>query len=191
MLVQHDRRVRRPSHQFATLLACLVALALPVLTATSAAAHASVTSSEPAAGAQVATPPTAIRLTFAERPAAATVIVVRDGCGRDVATSAELDGTVVTVSVDGGAPGRWDLAITALSDEDAHGSTDRIGFSVAGVSECPSQQPPEGAAAGSEAGVTLRRESSIPWLVVAIAAGAVALACAAAFGRRIARTRAA
>jgi copper resistance protein C len=182
-----------------TLLATAV---LAVVTAPPAAAHDSLVSSDPADGAQLATPPAAITLNYsADILATGTQVVVTgpDGGPVDVAAPA-VAGPVVTAALPEGLPGGAYTVAWRVVSSDGHPIEGSFGFSVAAqpspsepassaspeptpltsptaVGDADTAAPGEGEAAEDEAAEG--DGSRAPWPFLAALAAIIAVAAAA------------
>ncbi|MBC2933828.1 copper resistance protein CopC [Nocardioides sp. zg-1228] len=156
--------------------AVLVALALVVLGAAPASAHAELVDSDPAEGAVVETAPEVVTLTFNE-PVRLTAqeIAVYDAAGEPVEATAGASGTEVTVELPGAADladGSYVVSWNVLSG-DGHPVAGALTFSV-GAPSASVSAPPE--AETSSAAVTVLRDVlSIVTLVGLLLAAGLAL----------------
>lgn len=146
------RRALRP------VAAALAALALVLLGAAPAAAHAELVGSDPAEGAVVDAAPSAVTLTFNE-PVRLTPqeIAVYDADGDPVASTAGASGTAVTVGLTDAedlADGTYVVSWNVLSD-DGHPVSGALTFSVGAPSASVAAPP---APATSSAAVTVVRD---------------------------------
>lgn len=146
------RRALRP------VAAALAALALVLLGAAPAAAHAELVGSDPAEGAVVDTAPSAVTLTFNE-PVRLTPqeIAVYDADGDPVGSTAGASGTAVTVGLTDAedlADGTYVVSWNVLSD-DGHPVSGALTFSVGAPSASVATPP---APATSSATVTVVRD---------------------------------
>ena len=151
----------------------LVALALVLLGAAPASAHAELLETDPAEGAVVETAPESVTLTFNE-PVRLTSqeIAVYDAEGEEVASSAAANGPEVTVGLSDAATmdhGTYVLSWNVLSG-DGHPIAGALTFSV-GAPSATVAAPPE--PESSSAAVTVLRDvvSVITYLGLLIAAG--------------------
>ncbi|HUG30996.1 MAG TPA: copper resistance protein CopC [Candidatus Limnocylindria bacterium] len=175
---------RAGSHRLAALVPLLAAAAVLATAASPAAvsAHARLRSSEPAAGAALGSPPTAVTLTFSETPdLRLTSIKVLDSGGRDVVTgpvvAAGDPALSVTVPLGELDDGVYTVSWRTVSAVDSHISAGSLVFGVG-------QAPPSAAPGAPTDGAS---ESGTPpaigarWilylgLVVLLGAALVALA---------------
>ena len=126
-----------------------LALVAVLLLAGSASAHALPQSSDPAAGANLVTAPTAVTIAFGERPdPKLSTIKVLDTSGNVVSTgpttAVAVDPLKLTVSVQPLSPGVYTVAWRTVSAVDGHLATGSFAFGI-GVAPSP-------AAAGSTGG---------------------------------------
>lgn len=113
------------------------AVALVVLGLSGVAhAHGDIRNSSPAAGTKVAQPPSDIVLMMAEPVAEGSSVVVTDGCGREVSTTAEIRREIFETAIEGGRPGRWKVAVRSISAVDGHLVRERFSFRVLGRKDC-------------------------------------------------------
>ena len=130
-----------------------LALVATLLLAGSATAHALPQSSDPSAGADLATAPTAVTITFGERPdPKLSTIKVLDTSGNVVSTgpttAVAADPLKLTVSLQPLSPGVYTVAWRTVSAVDGHLATGSFAF---GVGVTPS---PAGAGASGGQGTT-------------------------------------
>lgn len=128
---------------FRALFGVALVASLVVLSAAPAAGHGDITSSRPEAGARLNRAPQQVRLVLAEPPAQGSDVTVVDPCGDEVSGEPQRDGETISVSVDGGRPGRWRVQLRSISSVDGHVISDRFAFRVAGKRDC---SPDENAA---------------------------------------------
>jgi methionine-rich copper-binding protein CopC len=178
------------------LLAILLVGAAGLLTATPALAHTRLTSSNPAEGASVATPPDTISLTFAE---AVTVsgnpVSVTGPDGTSWTTGpAQISGDTVSVPVQPTGPaGAYDVKWSVISDDgDAVKGTVHFALSSAIAATTSAAATTEPAAAPSAAPAAAAPASSErtastgwPWWAWVV----IALVVLAAIGLVVARSR--
>lgn len=129
---------------WARVAAALVALALVVLGAAPASAHAELIDSDPAEGAVVETAPETVTLTFNE-PVRLTSqeIAVYDASGDEVASASGANGTEVTVDLMGAADlaeGTYVVSWNVLSG-DGHPISGALTFSVGAPSTSVTEAP--------------------------------------------------
>ena len=98
--------------------------------------HAQFLDSDPATGAKLDEAPTSIRLEYSEPPVSADNVVVKDGCGVDVVTAAEVEEKAITADVPEGQPGKWKVSFRVISAVDGHPNNDSFSFTVAGKADC-------------------------------------------------------
>lgn len=124
--------------------ASIVLAVLAVLGAAApASAHADLVSTDPAAGASLATLPAEITLTFTEAPLPGdgiTFVQVTDAAGRSLtAGTPRVEGTVVTQRLAGPAAGPIDVLYKVVTS-DGHPTSGEFHFTVAGTA--PASPPP-------------------------------------------------
>ena len=155
-----------------------------LLLAGSASAHALPQSSDPSAGANLATAPTAVTISFGERPdPKLSTIKVLDTSGNVVSTGStravQADPRTLTVSLQHLSPGVYTVAWRTVSAVDGHLATGSFAFGI-GVAPSPSGagsttgQGTPGGSAGPSAGAIVGR-----WLLFL---GLLGLLGAATFG---------
>ena len=173
---------RLPVH---TTLAALGAGLVLALVAAPAYAHTELTSSNPADGATLATPPAQVVLTFSEAPVAlGAQVVVTGPTGAVSAGAPRLDGLTVVQDVQPSGPaGRYTVEWRLTSD-DGHPVSGTLGFtaSAAAAGGTSSVEPADASATPAPAEAP-RREPLIPswgW----IAAGVIAIVAAIRLNRR-------
>ena len=167
------RRARALPPGWARVLVALVALALVVLGAAPASAHAELIDTDPAEGAVVETAPDTVTLTFNE-PVRLTSqeIAVYDAAGDEVGSSAGSSGAEVTVDLDGAADlpdGTYVVSWNVLSD-DGHPISGALTFSVGAPSPTVTAAPePQ----SSPASVTVTRDvvTIVTYVGLMVAAG--------------------
>jgi methionine-rich copper-binding protein CopC len=124
----------------------LAVVAGTLFPAATAGAHAQLIDSTPKEGAKLDAVPDSIRLEFSEPPISGDDLVVEDGCGNDVVTSAEANQTKkeIVATLSGGQPGDWKVSSRVVSTADGHPTKDGFEFSVAGEADCnaPKAAPP-------------------------------------------------
>ena len=144
--------LRRPTSALPALLALVAALALGLtavlttLTAGPASAHDRLLTSDPADGAQLATPPTAITLTFNTEPLPVEPqVVVTDSAGTVVTQGAPaIDGTTATLALDPAVALGGDTYSVAwrVVSSDGHPIEGTFAFTVAAQPEAPATEEP-------------------------------------------------
>lgn len=148
--------LRRPLSALPALLALLAAAALTLgltaavttLTATPASAHDRMLSSDPADGSQLATPPTAITLTFNTEPLSVEPqVVVSDSVGTVVTQGTPtIEGSTATLALDPAVALGGDTYTVAwrVVSSDGHPIEGTFAFTVAAQPEAPvSEEPTE------------------------------------------------
>ncbi len=118
-----------------TLLSLMAVVALASLPGI-AKAHGELISTDPAAGERLDAPPSVISFDFSDPVTKDNRFTVLDGCGEDVLTAVEGEGSDKSLRVAPGSPGRWEVTYTVISAVDGHDTHKRIVFSVAGKKEC-------------------------------------------------------
>jgi methionine-rich copper-binding protein CopC len=178
-----------------TTAALLAVLALFV-TAPAAWAHTELTASNPAEGAQVATPPTQLTLTFTEPvdPAAATVKVTgADGTAWAVGPITATDATLTAPVTPAGQPGQYtiDYTITSADGDPVSGAVKftlttavpppTTSGTTTTTTDAPADPPaPAPAAQSTDAG-----SGGLPaWVWIVLAVALVAAAVVAVLVRR-------
>ncbi|MFE6234855.1 copper resistance protein CopC [Cellulosimicrobium sp. NPDC057862] len=146
--------LRRPLSALPALLALLAAAALALgltaalatLTAAPASAHDRMLSSDPADGAQLATPPTAITLTFNTEPLPVEPqVVVSDSAGTVVTQGAPtIEGSTATLALDPAVALGGDTYTVAwrVVSSDGHPIEGTFAFTVAAQPEAPVSEEP-------------------------------------------------
>ncbi|MBM7818131.1 methionine-rich copper-binding protein CopC [Cellulosimicrobium cellulans] len=146
--------LRRPLSAVPALLALVAAAALALgltaalatLTAAPASAHDRILSSDPADGAQLATPPTAITLTFNTEPLPVEPqVVVSDSAGTVVTQGAPaIDGSTATFALDPAVALGGDTYTVAwrVVSSDGHPIEGTFAFTVAAQPEAPVAEEP-------------------------------------------------
>ncbi|WP_336726277.1 copper resistance CopC family protein [Cellulosimicrobium cellulans] len=146
--------LRRPLSALPALLALLAAAALALgltaavttLTASPASAHDRMLSSDPADGAQLATPPTAITLTFNTEPLPVEPqVVVSDSAGTVVTQGAPtIEGSTATLALDPAVALGGDTYTVAwrVVSSDGHPIEGTFAFAVAAQPEAPVSEEP-------------------------------------------------
>lgn len=169
-------------------VAISLSLVVALLAAGSASAHALPQSSDPSAGANLASPPTAVTITFGERPdPALSTIKVLDTTGNVVSTGptsvVPTDARKLTVALRPLTSGVYTVAWRTVSAVDGHLATGSFAFGV-GVAP-PSAAPGSTATAGSSAAAAAPSVPAIVgrWLLYL---GLLGLLGAATFGLLIA-----
>jgi methionine-rich copper-binding protein CopC len=127
-------------------LLCLLLTALPV------GAHSELVDSQPAAGAEMAQPPTEVRLLFTDSLAPNSTVQVLDASFQSVtAAPAVVDAAeprAMTASLQPLAPGDYTVQYHAVEAADQHGVDGSFAFRVTGAA---AGTPATGAAEGSSA----------------------------------------
>jgi methionine-rich copper-binding protein CopC len=146
--------LRRPLSALPALLALFAAaalalgltVALATLTAAPASAHDRILSSDPADGAQLATPPTAITLTFNTEPLPVEPqVVVSDSAGTVVTQGAPtIEGSTATLALDPAVALGGDTYTVAwrVVSSDGHPIEGTFTFTVAAQPEAPVSEEP-------------------------------------------------
>lgn len=123
------------------LLALAGALALVLVPASVASAHADYRGSDPADGETVSSPPTSVTAEFTEPPADGSSLQIFDPCGQRVdAGDYRYQGmpfNTVTVSMSADKAGEYEAVWTVVSAADAHTTRGRFNFSSSGGGPCP------------------------------------------------------
>lgn len=145
--------------------------------AAAASAHARFLRSEPKIEAQLKKAPESVTIDFSEPPVSAKKVVVEDGCGTDVITSADVDDKQVVAELGEGQPGRWTVRFRVVSAVDGHPTKDEFAFTVAGERDC--RQGDAGAPPPDEGDDS----SSFP-IIIALAAATVLVVAAALLVRK-------
>lgn len=102
-----------------------------------ALAHGDIAAAEPSRGADLRRVPQEVSITFTETPTqGASSLMIRDGCGNDVAAEPSLSGRTLTSAVGESRPGRWRVRYRMLSQEDGHLSAGSYTFRVRGKRRC-------------------------------------------------------
>lgn len=142
-----------------------------------------------------------VSVTLSEAPVPQSKLLVRDGCGRNVADEVSVDGETLRASIGDAQPGKWKAAYQVVSAVDGHPTEDDWSFTVQGTADCdgdddeveptdePSTEPTESADNGptsasgddSTTNTSDSEESSFP--VVPVVLGGVALVALAAVVR--------
>ncbi|MDF9875947.1 copper resistance CopC family protein [Cellulosimicrobium cellulans] len=171
--------LRRPLSALPALLALLAAAALTLglaaavttLTAAPASAHDRILSSDPADGSQLATPPTAITLTFNTEPLPVEPqVVLSDSAGTVVTQGAPtIEGSTATLALDPAVALGGDTYTVAwrVVSSDGHPIEGTFAFTVAAqpeapVSEEPTEEPTPEETATEDATTDAAEESSAP-----------------------------
>ncbi|HEX2774044.1 MAG TPA: copper resistance CopC family protein [Micromonosporaceae bacterium] len=134
-----------------------------------AAAHNSLTGSDPKDGARLARPPAVVRLVFLSRldPASTTVVVTGPDGRRAQAGTPRFDGPRVVIPVAPGPAGRYTVSYEIVSS-DGHPVKGAIGFTVTTPSAPTSTSAPTGAGPAaatpspSAAAATASRQPAVP-----------------------------
>ena len=114
----------------------LVGLTFALVVASPTWGHGNLIASEPEASSRVRAVPTVVTLQLAEPPAPDSRFVVVDGCGDDVVTDVERDGTNVRLALAAAQPGRWNVDYRVVSATDGHLIRGDFAFRVAGPRDC-------------------------------------------------------
>lgn len=161
-----------------------LALVAALLLAGSVAAHALPQSSDPSPGANLATPPTAVTITFGERPdpKLSTIKVLDTGANVVSAGSTAVvtsDPLTLTVALQPLAPGVYTVAWRTVSAVDGHSASGSFAFGV-GVAPSPAASgAPAGQATAGGSGVSSFGAIVGRWLLFV---GLLSLLGAASFG---------
>ncbi|WP_051218548.1 copper resistance CopC family protein [Nocardioides insulae] len=138
------------------MLTALFAAFLIALVPSPASAHATLISSTPADGAELAEAPREVTLEFSDEIADPSYVIVTDPHGTSIGLGdAVVDGNLVTLQIGNGGEGSYTMAYRATSS-DGHQISGEIGFSVGtpsesgGETEGPDQAPSSDA--GADAG---------------------------------------
>ncbi|MFF2268523.1 copper resistance protein CopC [Cellulosimicrobium cellulans] len=146
--------LRRPLSALPALFALLAAAALALglaaavttLTAAPASAHDRILTSDPADGSQLATPPTAITLTFSTEPLPVEPqVVVSDSAGTVVTQGAPtIEGSTATLALDPAVALGGDTYTVAwrVVSSDGHPIEGTFAFTVAAQPEAPVSEEP-------------------------------------------------
>ena len=120
-----------------SMAAVVVIALLPV----DAWAHGDTVTTFPAKGAMLDAAPPVVRLRFSEPPTSDSRFEVLDGCSADVIAQVAGQDPNVVLRLDGGEPGRWQVAYNIISATDGHQSRDRYSFTVTGTRDCADPSP--------------------------------------------------
>jgi copper resistance protein C len=153
----------------AVLAATVVGGLCALLGASPAAAHNSLTGSDPEDGARLEAPPAQVRLTFLATLDPKTTKVTVTGPGKVSAAAGEprFEGKVVEVDFAAGAAGAYTVAYQVASD-DGHPIKGDIGFTLAVGAPAPATSVPEPAPATSAPEPTPANSAPAPPSAVAI-----------------------
>ena len=154
------------------LLIAITIVAGVLTPATIARAHSQLIGSNPEANETVAQAPSRIKVDYSEPPISADDLVVEDGCGVDVVTSAEVEGKDIVAELSEGQPGQWQVSSRVISGVDGHETTDGFRFSVRGTADC---------AAATQGPGREREEGDSPLPLILVLAGATAIVVTGAF----------
>jgi methionine-rich copper-binding protein CopC len=186
----------RPTFRARLRLAAVAAILIPAAaTASPAWAHDSLSSTEPARDATVATTPETVSLTLSEPPLdseqmKSSVLTVTDGAGKTVSDpDVTVDGPTLSTKITAGGPGTYTVLWRAVSS-DGHPIEGKYSFTVQPSTEQPSasaapatpaaaNQSATPAAADPEDSFRPPDNSNAP-LVLGIAAAVVAAAAGVA-----------
>jgi methionine-rich copper-binding protein CopC len=140
-----------------------------LLGASPAAAHNSLTGSDPQDGARLEAPPAQVRLTFLATLDPKTTTVTVTGPGKVSAAAGEprFEGKVVEVDFAAGAAGAYTVTYQVASD-DGHPIKGDIGFTLAVGAPAPATSAPEPAPATSAPAPTPANSAPAPPSAVAI-----------------------
>ena len=161
-----------------------LALVATLLLARAVAAHALPQSSDPSAGANLATPPTAVTITFGERPdpkLSSIKVLTTSGTlvSSDPTTVVSSDPLGLTVGLSPLAPGVYTVAWRTVSAVDGHLATGSFAFGV-GVARSPAAAGTTGAQTGAGGGSVPSSGAIVGrWLLFV---GLLSLLGAASFG---------
>ena len=114
----------------------LVGLTFALAIASPTWGHGNLIASEPEANSRVRAVPTVVTLQLAEPPTPDSRFAVVDGCGDDVVTDVERDGTNVRLALAVAQPGRWNVDYRVVSATDGHLIRGDFAFRVAGQRDC-------------------------------------------------------
>ena len=114
-----------------------------------AIAHGILESASPEPKSRVQFVPRVVRTTLTEDPLPEGRYLVRDGCGRIVNASFEVDGETISARVADAQPGNWKVRFDFISSADGHRYNETYTFSVAGSKDC---SPPADEEMEEEAG---------------------------------------
>ena len=104
--------------------------------ASAAVAHGILESASPEPESRVQSVPRVVRTTLTEDPLPEGRYLVRDGCGRIVNASFEVDGDTISARVADAQPGKWKVRFDFISSADGHRYNETYTFSVAGSKDC-------------------------------------------------------
>lgn len=177
----------------------LIPLAMMALALWPAAAfaHGDISSSIPKADETLKKAPDHLIINFTEPPAKSSVVLVKDGCGTQIADSVDFEDRVAHVFTEDGQPGKWKISYKVLSTADGHKSSGSYGFTVDGKKDCTADDNSGGNGNGGtgagggtgggtnpQAGGNGGDEGSFP--VVPVAIGSVGVIGLALVARRLA-----
>jgi methionine-rich copper-binding protein CopC len=163
------RRVSAVALGAVALLTCLVGPAF---------GHGEQQTTTPADGARVSKVPGKVRVGLTEPPGPGSTLKAFDGCNNRVAGPVAMAGDDLTLTPEGGEPGRWHVEWSSISSVDGHPTKGHFVFRVAGTKDCSPDEPEDD---GDEigGGATTRVSGSPPedegggFPVVPFAAGTV------------------
>ena len=119
------------------------AAAFVLLFSGTALAHPRLTSSDPAAGSTVSSPPSEVYTEFSEAIVAGSYIKVTDPCGRSVNSGpTQVGATSMTQAISAEAAGTYAVSWLA-NGADSHAVEGSFTFSSSGGAPCPGEEPEE------------------------------------------------
>ena len=128
------------------------AAAFVVLFSGTALAHPRLTSSDPAAGSTVPSPPSEVYTEFSEAIVAGSYIEVTDPCGRSVNSgSTQVAATSMTQAISADAAGTYTVFWQA-NGADGHPIQGDFTFTSSGGSPCPGEEPEKDPETGNSGG---------------------------------------
>ena len=117
-------------------------VALPLLLAGPASAHAAYESSDPANGSTVSSPPSRVIAEFTEPVVQGSTLAVFDPCGQQVDNGDSLVATDrITVTMSGEYTGVYSVSFDVVSAVDGHNTSGNFSFTSTGGDPCPGDEP--------------------------------------------------
>lgn len=117
-------------------------LALPMVLASPASAHAAYESSDPANGSTVSSPPSRVIAEFTEPVVQGSSLAVYDPCGQQVDNGDSLVATDrITVTMSGQYTGIYSVTFDVVSAVDGHNTSGNFSFTSSGGDPCPGDEP--------------------------------------------------
>ena len=134
------------------LLSVVAVVAILLLQASPAAAHARYEGSDPSDGSSVSSPPSQVQADFSEPVTSDSFLEVTDPCGEVVSGSSEPVADKINVSMSGSRAGTYTVYYRVQSTVDSHVTDGAFTFTSNGGDPCPGAEPEPREEGGNDPG---------------------------------------